>query len=292
MPHKVKLAEGLVQPQRWSSDASMSGSKTEQKGEQAPDRTSSLRSRPTSRLRLHDSDTREELRDTMLLYNIPFVKDGTGASTDRPRNRLETLMPNGPDDRRYSAAGVLALSFGPPDGHIRLLLTQEKANKSRWRKKMVKRDFWRTMHPFNIPGGKRKIIDTDAKATALRELEEETAGLLTSSNVNLAQAATHFGPPSNYYAFSCRVEGQEDLPERFAALIADPPADIGACRTKALIWMPVRELARWPRSDFLDRLFNGTSIPAWLCAQQQEHDLRQEQRSRGAEEQPLLGDLP
>ena len=35
-----------------------------------------------------------------------------------------------------------------------------------------------------------------------------TAGLLTSSNVNLAQAATHFGPPSNYYAFSCRVEGQ------------------------------------------------------------------------------------
>ena len=136
MPHKVKLAEGLVQPQRWSSgthlqlfcpknklckpnavfvavslpcifspqfrysiivlstcfyaDASMSGSKTEQKGEQAPDRTSSLLSRPTSRLRLHDSDTREELRDTMLLYNIPFVKDGTGASTDRPRNRLET----------------------------------------------------------------------------------------------------------------------------------------------------------------------------------------------------------
>ena len=62
------------------------------------------------------------------------------------------LMPNGPDDRRYSAAGVLALSFGPPDGHIRLLLTQEKANKSRWRKKMVKRDLWLTMHPFNLPG--------------------------------------------------------------------------------------------------------------------------------------------
>ncbi len=61
-------------------------------------------------------------------------------------------MPNGPDDRRYSAAGVLALSFGPPDGHIRLLLTQEKANKSRWRKKMVKRDLWRTMHPLNLPG--------------------------------------------------------------------------------------------------------------------------------------------
>lgn len=67
-------------------------------------------------------------------------------------------MPNGPDDRRYSAAGVLALSFGPPDGHIRLLLTQEKANKSRWRKKMVKRDFWRTMHPFNIPGGSEPPI--------------------------------------------------------------------------------------------------------------------------------------
>ncbi len=72
------------------ADASMSGAKTEQKGKQVPDRTSSLLSRPTSRLRLYDSDIREELIDTMLLYNIPFVKDGTGAPTDRPRNRLET----------------------------------------------------------------------------------------------------------------------------------------------------------------------------------------------------------
>ena len=39
---------------------------------------------------------------------------------------------------------------------------------------------------------------------------------------------------------------QDDLPERFAALIADPPTDLRACRTKALIWMPVRELARYP----------------------------------------------
>ncbi len=136
MPHKVKLAEGLVQPQRWSSgtqlllcgpkdklckfnaifaavsfpcsllsqscqesnvfsicfyaDASMSGAKTEQKGKQMPDRKSSLLSRPTSRLRLYDSDIREELVDTMLLYNIPFDKDGIGASTDRSRNRFET----------------------------------------------------------------------------------------------------------------------------------------------------------------------------------------------------------
>ncbi len=136
MPHKVKLAEGLTQPQHWSSgthsqpfhskdklckpnaifaavsltcifspqfrykvvvlsmcfsaDASMSGAKTEQKGTQVPDRTPSLLSRPTSSLRLYDSDIREELIDTMLLYNIPFVKDGTGAPTDRPRNRLKT----------------------------------------------------------------------------------------------------------------------------------------------------------------------------------------------------------
>ncbi len=72
----------------------------------------------------------------------------------------DRLMPNGPDDRRYSAAGVLALSFGPPDGHIRLLLTQEKANKSRWRKKMVERDLWRTMHPFNLPGRNAPIQPT------------------------------------------------------------------------------------------------------------------------------------
>ncbi len=35
-----------------------------------------------------------------------------------------------------------------------------------------------------------------------------TAGLLSSSNVDLAQAATHFGAPSNYYAFTCKLEGQ------------------------------------------------------------------------------------
>ncbi len=68
----------------------MSGAKTEQKGKQRPDRKSSLLSRPTSRLRLYDSDIREELVDTMLLYNIPFDKDGIGASTDRSRNRFET----------------------------------------------------------------------------------------------------------------------------------------------------------------------------------------------------------
>ncbi len=34
------------------------------------------------------------------------------------------------------------------------------------------------------------------------------AGLLSSSNVDLAQAATHFGAPSNYYAFTCKLEGQ------------------------------------------------------------------------------------
>ena len=32
-------------------------------------------------------------------------------------------------------------------------------------------------HVMTFAGGKRKIIDTSAKATALRELEEETAGI-------------------------------------------------------------------------------------------------------------------
>ncbi len=34
-----------------------------------------------------------------------------------------------------------------------------------------------SQHVTTCAGGKRKIIDTDAKATALRELEEETAGV-------------------------------------------------------------------------------------------------------------------
>lgn len=53
------------------------------------------------------------------------------------------------------------------------------------------------------------------------------AGLLTSSNVDLAQAATHFGPPSNYYAFTCKLEGQVLLAPCLLAIL-DVAQDMSA----------------------------------------------------------------
>ena len=62
------------------------------------------------------------------------------------------LMSDGPDSRRFAAAGVVAISFGPPDGHIRLLLTQETNQKSLWHRKLVPRSVWDTVVPYNLPG--------------------------------------------------------------------------------------------------------------------------------------------
>ena len=75
---------------------------------------------------------------------FPFLFSSLGMSC--------RLMPNGPDSRRFAAAGVVAISFGPPDGHIRLLLTQERNPKSLWRRNLVPRRVWDTMVPYNLPG--------------------------------------------------------------------------------------------------------------------------------------------
>lgn len=46
-------------------------------------------------------------------------------------------------------------------------------------------------HVNTCAGGKRKIIDVDAKATALRELEEETAGAHSLTCACLASCSFH-----------------------------------------------------------------------------------------------------
>lgn len=52
----------------------------------------------------------------------------------------------------FSAAGVVAISFWPPDGHIRILMTQECGRKSRWHKKLVKPKVWKRAKPFGLLG--------------------------------------------------------------------------------------------------------------------------------------------
>lgn len=281
---KVRLAEGVHRPQYQPHKATDESNSQQQQSQEASDSTSSSPVRPQEskpKPQLTGGEAREELVEMRVLYDVGTVHQGIDivtpgapwpASTQR-RRKLQEVMPNGPDDRHFSAAGVVAISFAPSDGHIRLLLTQERAQKSEWHKKLVRKDM-RNGIPYNLPGGKRKIIDIDPQATALRELSEETAGLLTADSVELAQTAIFYGAHANYYAFLCHIQGQEDLPERFAELIAAPPKGLAPCRTKALAWVPVRNMARWPRSNFLDRLLCGTSIPAWLVAQQRAHDQR------------------
>ena len=46
----------------------------------------------------------------------------------------------------------MAISFWPPDGHIRILMTQESGRKSNWHKRLVKAKVWNKAKPFGILG--------------------------------------------------------------------------------------------------------------------------------------------
>ncbi|KAL3146239.1 hypothetical protein ABBQ32_002942 [Trebouxia sp. C0010 RCD-2024] len=221
-------------------------------------------------LRLSSTGLRHELLETMQLYQVSPI-DATAASEDLmcPENQSVSL----PHATDFSAAGVIAISFWPPDGHIRILMTQECGRKSKWHKKLVRANLYNKAKPFGILGGKRQKVEDDPRVTALREVSEETAGLLSAENVDLPHSAILLGAPANYCAFLYKLEGQNDLPETFSKMLADPDSNLAqSCTTKALAWVPVRDLARLPRGHFFDKLMRQSIIPAWLCAQQREHD--------------------
>lgn len=183
----------------------------------------------------------------------------------------KSLLPNGADKRNFAAAGVIVTSFGKPDGHLRVLMAQEKNRTSKMARGMVQSSARRDL-PYGLLGGKRKPRDDTPQATALRELSEETAGLLNKHTVKLADTAVFVGGGSMYYIFFCMLEDQDNLPEKFAQRIANPSAVNNECDTASLAWVPLRELARWPRSCFFDMVMRSTAVPARLCLQQQEHD--------------------
>ena len=57
-----------------------------------------------------------------------------------------------PKSQDFAAAGIISISFWPPDGHIRILMTQEAGRKSKWHKKLVKEHVWQEQKPYGIPG--------------------------------------------------------------------------------------------------------------------------------------------
>ncbi|KAL3157125.1 hypothetical protein ABBQ38_001369 [Trebouxia sp. C0009 RCD-2024] len=100
-------------------------------------------------LRLSSTGLRHELTETMQLYQVSPVN--AIAATDElicPENQLVSLA----QATDFSAAGVVAISFWPPDGHIRILMTQECGRKSKWHKKLVKANLWHKAKPFGILG--------------------------------------------------------------------------------------------------------------------------------------------
>ena len=61
------------------------------------------------------------------------------------------LLPNGADKRKFAAAGVIVTSFGKPDGHLRVLMAQEKNRKSKIAQGMVQSSARRDL-PYGLLG--------------------------------------------------------------------------------------------------------------------------------------------
>ena len=91
---------------------------------------------------------------------------------------------------------------------------------------------------WTVAGGKRTPGDATAEATAARELEEETGGLLDARRVEPLLRDGWWNPQGAFVLFPLRVSGLGDLPVRFAAR-ASPQTE--GRSTRALMWLPLDE---------------------------------------------------
>ncbi|BDA42069.1 hypothetical protein COCOBI_02-8700 [Coccomyxa sp. Obi] len=175
------------------------------------------------------------------------------------------LLPH--QQKHWKAAGILLYSRGQ-DGSLQLLLGRiDFGARPAGRAKVYRRHegWW-------ILGGSRDATDFCAEATAVREMTEETAGILSGYSV----CVDEFGhvlwyPPGKYAVFLYELRGQPDIPGHYARLRAMRGRVKGRRRQviykaagqprpmSQLAWVPLRDLINgrlrmhWILEDMLRR---------------------------------------
>ncbi|KAK9820320.1 hypothetical protein WJX72_008946 [[Myrmecia] bisecta] len=140
-----------------------------------------------------------------------------------------------PERETWRAAGVLPYMFGEDDELRVLLIKQEGGLPSSFRQ-------LRRHGAWNLLGGKRDAKDESAEATALREMTEETGGLLNPDDVPDGFQTVVWHPLGRYAAFPYHVKGKADLPELYASWRKDGGACAGGRNTIEMRWIPLADL--------------------------------------------------
>ena len=134
------------------------------------------------------------------------------------------------------------------------------------------------LRAWNLLGGKRKRRDATAEATAIRELVEETGGLVTPDMLRGPLTPVLWYPPGGYAAFPyCLPPGEAAyaLPDRFAQRRAVGRASIPASGhdTACLDWVRLRSILSGRRRIhvFMEDMLRRTRLMDWLRTQQEQY---------------------
>jgi len=135
-----------------------------------------------------------------------------------------------------------------------------------------------TLRAWNLLGGKRKRRDATAEATAIRELVEETGGLVTPDMLRGPLTPVLWYPPGGYAAFPyCLPPGEAAyaLPDRFAQRRAVGRASIPASGhdTACLDWVRLSAILSGRRRIhvFMEDMLRRTRLMDWLRSQQEQY---------------------
>ncbi|CAK0747651.1 hypothetical protein CVIRNUC_001780 [Coccomyxa viridis] len=187
------------------------------------------------------------------------------------------LLPT--DMRNWKAAGILAYTVDARGLYVLLGKLEPGA--------AVQQGSSRYREGWWILGGKRSGADYSAESTAVREMYEETSGLLCGRDVCGGQLAdVMWIPQGNYALFPVFIPGKPNIPSAFAQKKAALERRTlrrvrrGPRQMSAIGWIPLKSImdGRCRTHPMLLRMLRDTTLVAYL---QQMHQLVLQQGSPG-----------
>lgn len=175
-----------------------------------------------------------------------------------------------PENKLWRAAGNLVYHLRK-DGELLVLLGKPDHSDDSRNREVNHRNTW------NLLGGKREVQDLTAVDTACREMLEESSGLLSADDLMGEPNNVIWYPHGKYAVFLRQVEGQEDLPTKFAALKRKKwRRSSGLPRpTLDLAWVALTDImepaASMRKHLFLKGLLKQPALLTWLLSKRQSH---------------------